>query len=189
MRDSIKNLTLSAMFVAIGMVLPFFTGQIPQIGSMLLPIHIPVFLCGLLCGWQYGAAVGFVLPLLRSFTFGMPLFYPSALAMAFELLTYGLVVGFVYGHSRWKCVFALYRAMLTAMLSGRLVWGMAMIVLLGIKGNRFTWQAFLAGAFLNAIPGIILQLVFIPAVMVVLNRAGLVHFHRKEAVKRPVRRD
>ncbi len=180
MKNSIKNMTLSAMFIAIGMVLPFFTGQIPQVGNMMLPMHIPVFLCGLICGWQYGAVVGFVLPLLRSFTFGMPPLYPSALAMAFELMSYGLVVGFVYGHSRWKCVIALYRAMFTAMLSGRLVWGMAMIVLLGVKGNPFTWQAFVTGAFLNAIPGILLQLVFIPAVMVVLNRAGLVRFHGKQ---------
>ena len=61
----IKNLTFSAMFLALGMVLPFLTGQIPQIGNMLLPMHIPVLLCGLICGWQYGALVGLILPLLR----------------------------------------------------------------------------------------------------------------------------
>ena len=71
MNDKIKKLTLSAMFLAIGMILPFFTGQIPRIGNMLLPMHIPVLLCGLICGWQYGAAVGLVLPLLRSMTLGM----------------------------------------------------------------------------------------------------------------------
>lgn len=189
MSKSIKKMTLSAMFIAIGMVLPFFTGQIPQIGNMMCPMHIPVFLCGLICGWQYGAAVGFVVPLLRSFTFGMPILYPSALAMAFELMTYGLVVGFVYGHSRWQCVISLYRAMIAAMISGRLVWGMAMIVLMGVRGNQFTFQAFLAGAFLNAIPGIILQMVFIPAVMIVLNRTGLVRFGRREMAAQKVRQD
>ena len=180
MKKSVKNLTLSAMFIAIGMVLPLFTGQIPQIGNMLCPMHIPVFLCGLICGWQYGAAVGLVLPLLRSFTFGMPILYPSAIAMAFELLTYGLVVGFIYGHSRWQCVISLYRAMIAAMLAGRLVWGTAMIILLGVNGNQFTWQAFLAGAFVNAVPGIILQLVLIPLIMVALNRAGVIHFNHKK---------
>ena len=60
MKHNIKNLTLAAMFLAIGLVLPFLTGQIPRIGNMLLPMHIPVFLCGLICGWQYGGAVGFV---------------------------------------------------------------------------------------------------------------------------------
>ena len=83
MNDKIKKLTLSAMFLAIGMILPFFTGQIPRIGNMLLPMHIPVLLCGLICGWQYGAAVGLVLPLLRSMTLGMPPLFPTATAMAF----------------------------------------------------------------------------------------------------------
>ena len=70
LNQSVKNLTLSAMFLAIGLVLPFLTGQIPEIGSLLLPMHIPVFLCGLICGWQYGAVVGFILPLLRNLLFG-----------------------------------------------------------------------------------------------------------------------
>ena len=99
MKKNIKNMVLAAMFLAIGLVLPLFTGQIPQVGNMLLPMHIPVFLCGLICGWQYGAAVGFIVPLLRSAIFGMPVFFPSATAMAFELMTYGLVAGLLYALS------------------------------------------------------------------------------------------
>lgn len=179
MSKHIKNMTLSAMFLAIGIILPFFTGQIQQIGNMLLPMHIPVFLCGLICGWQYGAAVGFILPLLRSFLFGMPPLYPNATAMAVELLTYGLVAGLLYSRSRWQCVVALYRSMIIAMLVGRIVWGVTEVILLGIGGNTFTWEAFMAGALLNSIPGIILQLILIPGVMVALNRTGLVKFHRE----------
>lgn len=178
MKTTTKNLTLSAMFLALGMVLPFLTGQIQLIGNMLLPMHIPVLLCGLLCGWQYGAAVGFVLPLLRSATFGMPPLYPTAIAMAFELATYGFVSGFLYARSRWQCVIALYRCLIAAMIAGRLVWGAAEIILLGLRGNAFTWEAFLAGALFNAIPGIIIQLVLIPAIMVALNKSGLVTFRR-----------
>lgn len=180
-KKPIINLTLAAMFMAIGLVLPFLTGQIKQIGSMLLPMHIPVFLCGLICGWQYGLIVGFVLPILRSMVFGMPILFPTGIAMAFELATYGVVIGWLYSHSRWQCVIALYRCMIMAMLAGRLVWGVVQIVLLGINGNGFTWQMFIAGAFLNAIPGIILQLILIPAIMVALNRTGLVRFGRKTA--------
>ena len=99
------------------------TGQIPQIGSMLLPMHIPVLLCGLVCGWQYGAVVGFVAPLLRSVLFGMPPMYPVAIAMAFELLTYGLVIGLVYRRLAKKGLAGVYAALLTAMAAGRLVWG------------------------------------------------------------------
>lgn len=173
------KLTLSAMFMAVGLVLPFFTGQIPQIGNMLLPMHIPVILCGLIWGWQYGLAVGFVLPFLRYFLFGMPVVFPTGTAMAFELATYGLVAGLLYSRSRWQCVIALYRSLIPAMLAGRVVWGIAQVTLLGIGGNSFTWQMFLAGAFLNAVPGIVLQLILIPAVMVALNRTGLVRFERQ----------
>lgn len=180
---SIKNLTLSAMFMALGLVLPLLTGQIPQFGNMLLPMHIPVFLCGLICGWKYGAIVGFALPLIRYMIFGMPTIFPTGIAMAFELLTYGLVVGLMYERSRWQCVISLYRSILAAMLIGRAVWGVVQIVLLGIGGNAFTWQMFMAGAILNAIPGIILQLVLIPAIMVSLNRTGLVRFRKAQPMK------
>ena len=173
------TMCLAAMFLALGLVLPFLTGQIPQIGSMLLPMHIPVLLCGLICGWQYGLGVGFVLPLLRFTLFGMPPLYPTGIAMAFELAAYGLFIGLLYSHSRWLCVVSLYRCMILAMLGGRIVWGLAQCVLLGLGTNGFTWQMFAAGAFLNAIPGIILQLVLIPSIMVALNRTGLVKFIHK----------
>ena len=179
MKNTTKKLTLSAMFMAIGMVLPFFTGQIQQIGNMLLPMHLPVFLCGLICGWEYGVVVGFLLPLLRSMVFGMPVLYPTAIAMAFELATYGLVAGFLYGHSPWKCVRALYRSLIVAMFVGRIVWGIAEVVLLGMSGNIFTCQMFLSGALLNSIPGIIIQLTFIPAIMLVLNKTGLVPIEKQ----------
>ncbi len=185
--SSIKNMSLAAMFIAIGMILPFFTGLIPQIGNMLLPMHIPVLLCGLICGWKYGAVVGFATPLLRSLIFGMPLLYPMAIGMAFELMTYGFVIGFLYARSHWKCIIALYRCLIIAMLSGRIVWGMAQIILLGVGTNGFTYQAFIAGAFFNAIPGILIQLVLIPSIMVLLNRTGLITFghgkhHKRETV-------
>lgn len=187
MNRSVKNMTLSAMFVAVGVVLPFFTGQIPKIGNMLLPMHIPVFLCGLICGWQYGAVVGFVLPLFRSMLFSMPVLFPTAAAMAFELMTYGLTAGLLYGRSKWQCVIALYRSLLIAMLAGRVVWGFAQMIFLGVGGNHFTWKAFMAGAFVNAVPGMILQLIFIPAVMVALNRTGLVQFRNHQTLPQKVK--
>ena len=175
----IQNLVLAAMLTAVGIVLPFFTGQIPQIGNMLLPMHLPVLVCGLICGWQYGGIVGFVLPLLRHILFGMPPM-PNGISMAFELAAYGAIAGFVYNHSRWQRIISLYRSLVIAMVGGRIVWGAASIVVLGITGGAFTWQIFMAGAFLNAIPGIILQLVLIPALMLALHRTGLVPFRRQQ---------
>ena len=103
--------------------------------------------------------------------------------MAFELMTYGLLSGWLYNRSRWKCIIALYRSLLIAMVGGRVVWGIVRVLMTGVAGEPFTWQLFLSGALLTAIPGIILQLVFIPAVMVALDRTGLVRFTRSKAKK------
>lgn len=178
-KKHIQNLVTAAMLMAVGIVLPFFTGQVPQIGNMLLPMHLPVLVCGLICGWQYGGIVGFILPLLRYALFGTPPM-PNGIAMAFELAAYGAIAGFLYNRSKWQCIVALYRSLLIAMIGGRVIWGIVRLLMLGVAGNAFTWQMFMAGAFLNAIPGIILQLVFIPALMVALNKTGLVPFRRHQ---------
>ena len=173
------KMTVSAMLFALGLVLPFLTGQIPQIGQMLCPMHIPVFLCGLICGWPWGAAVGFLLPLVRSVLFGMPVIFPNGIAMAFELATYGLVAGLIYFRKGYFCLRSCYVALITAMIAGRVVWGLARCVLLGF-GGTFTWKMFVAGALLNAIPGIILHLILVPGVMLALGRTGLVPFEKKD---------
>ena len=167
MNRSTKQLTVSALLFALGLVLPFLAGQVPQIGNMLLPMHFPVFLCAFLCGWQYALFLGFLLPICRSMIFGMPHMFPVAIAMAFELAAYGLIAGLIYGHS-------LYIALTSAMILGRVVWGIVEVLLLGIGENAFTWQMFLSGALLEAIPGIILQLILIPGILVALRRSG--HF-------------
>jgi thiamine transporter ThiT len=175
-RDALRRMVLSAMFLAIGLVLPFFTGQIPQFGNMLLPMHIPVMLCGLICGWQYGAVVGLTLPLLRSVLFGMPPLYPTAISMAVELCVYGLAIGFIYGLFKKQSILSVYVALIPAMILGRITWGGCQTVLLSMQGTAFTAQAFLAGAILNAVPGIILQLLLIPAIMSSLHHTGLQRF-------------
>ncbi len=177
-RGKIKNLVIAAMLLAVGIVLPFFTGQIPQIGNMLLPMHLPVLVCGLVCGWSYGGIIGFILPFLRYILFGMPPM-PNGAAMAFELAAYGMIAGFLYSRSRWQCIVSLYRSLIIAMLGGRMIWGAVRIVMTGVAGEAFTWQMFMAGAFLNAIPGIILQLTLIPSVMLALDRTGMVQVRRK----------
>ena len=179
-----KNLALSAMFLAIGLVLPLLFGQIPEIGQRLLAMHIPVLFCGLICGRKFGLAVGFILPLLRSITFGMPVIVPMGVSMAFELATYGFVIGWLYHASKWQCIVSLFRAMIVAMLAGRVVWGIAWMVIVGLSGTgAFTWTFFITAAFINAIPGIILQLVLIPSVMIALNKTGLVPFRKHRPVE------
>ncbi len=160
----IKKLILSAMFLAIGIVLPFVTGQIKEIGDTLLPMHIPVMFAGFICGWQWGLAVGFILPILRSGLFAMPPMFPNAIWMAAELATYGAVTGLIYSRSK-----KIYISLISAQISGRVVWGVAKTILLGLGGKAFTMQAFIAGGFLDAIPGIILQLILVPVVLKLIN--------------------
>lgn len=165
-----KKLTLSALFIALGIVLPFFTGQVPHFGNMLLPMHIPVLLCGFVCGSPYGMLVGGIIPLLRSLLFGRPILLPTAIAMAVELATYGAVTGLLYRRLK-NHKLGIYLSLLCAMLAGRVTWGLTSLILYRILGNPFTWEIFAAEAFVNAIPGIIVQLVLIPAVLYLLKKA------------------
>lgn len=170
-RSAVQNLTLSAMLTALGLVLPFLTGQLPQLGSMLLPLHLPAFLCGLWCGWPWGLAVGFLLPIARSLLFGMPPMVPTALAMAFELSAYGCVSGLIYARLP-KRLGSVYIALIAAMLAGRAIWGAAAVVLYSLlTENAFTLSAFWAGAFVKAWPGMALQLVLIPPLVAGVEKA------------------
>lgn len=168
--NSLLKMTLAAFFLALAYVLPLLTGQIQEIGNMLCPLHIPVLLCGFICGWPWGLMVGFVAPLSRSLILGMPALFPTAVCMAFELAAYGAISGVMYKVLPRKKPY-IYVSLLTAMLIGRIVWGAAMFVCMGIQGGSFTFAAFLAGAFFNAIPGIVVQLVLIPILVMMLDNS------------------
>ena len=167
--DKTLKTVFAAMFLALSYVMPFLTGQIPEIGSMLCPMHIPVLLCGFICGWPWGLVVGFIAPLLRSLTLGMPPLFPTAFCMAFELAVYGLVSGLMYKILPRKKVY-IYCSLLIAMVVGRIVWGFAMLICMNINGGAFTFAAFFAGAITNAIPGIIAQIILIPILVMLFER-------------------
>lgn len=171
---SIQKMVYGAMFLALGLILPFFTGQIPQIGSRLLPMHIPVLVCGMVCGTGYGGIVGFILPIMRYFLFGMPPIFPTGVAMSFELAAYGMIAGKLYYESKWKCWSNLYYSLITAMIGGRIVWGIAYGIFCGVAGQTFTLGIFLASAVINAVPGIVLQLLFVPVLVKALHHTGVV---------------
>lgn len=166
---NLRNLIAAAICLALCMALPFLTGSIPQIGNALLPMHIPVLLCGFLYGPYYAAIVGLIAPALRFALFGMPPIFPTGAAMCFELATYGLVSGLLYKKLPKKVSFT-YTSLVAAMLSGRVVWGFVRVLLSGVSGSAFTWELFISGAVLNAIPGIVVQIVLIPAVVVALEK-------------------
>jgi len=168
-KTNVRTMVLAALFLAIALVLPFLTGQIPEIGAMLCPMHIPVLLCGFFCGWPWGLTVGLVAPLLRSVLFGMPPMFPTAVCMSLELGTYGLVSGLVYYKLKRKPI-SVYPALLTAMIAGRLVWGAARFAWAGLDASAFGLSAFWAGAVTTAVPGIVAQVILIPILVLALER-------------------
>ena len=175
--NTTKRLVLSGLFFAIGLLLPMITGQLPTIGRMLLPMHIPVLLCGFICSWQYGLVVGLLLPVTRFFLFTTPNLFPDALAMTFELGAYGLLAGLVWSLTRRKNIGTVYLALAIAMLGGRVIYGLAKQMVMGLTDAPFTWEIFLAKAFVDAVPGIVLQLVFIPGILLVLGRSRFIEWN------------
>lgn len=171
---SVTKLCLASMFVALGWLMPFLSGQNIQMGNMLCLMHIPILVGGLLLGEKYGFVIGAVTPLTRCLLFGRPAFYPTALCMAFELAAYGFISGLLFRSLKKKQamndVAAIYISLIAAMLFGRVIWGVSRAVCGVVSQNAFTWKMFLTAGFVTAIPGILIQLLLIPAVILTINR-------------------
>ena len=172
-KKTLQNTVLAAMFMSLGLTLPFLTGQIKAIGDMLLPMHLPIILCGLICGWKYGLAIGVILPFLRTFLFGVPPLYPNAIAIAFELATYGLVIGLLYHRRKNPTTKYLMFCLVVSMIVGRIVWGIAQASLLGFVGKSLAMKTFITVGVLNETPGIVIHLILIPLVIGLLNHAKI----------------
>ena len=173
-KNEIYDLVLASLFLAMAIIFPFFTGQIPQIGSMLCPMHIPIILCGFICGWKYGLFIGFFAPLLRSLMLGRPPLFPTAFSMAFELGTYGLIAGLFYNNILDKIFkkrdVVIYFTLCISMIIGRIVYGSVMFVLMGFNKVEYSFQLFWIGTVVESIPGILLQLILIPIVIMVYEK-------------------
>ncbi len=167
----LRRLVVSALFLAIALVLPFLTGQLKQLGNMLCPMHLPVLLCGFVCGWPWGLAVGIIAPVMRSLIFQMPQM-ASAIPMAVELAVYGAATGLLYKLLPKRIPF-IYVNLLCSMAAGRLAWGLFSAAMAGVRNTPFGMEMFFAQAVVNAIPGIILQVALIPVLVMVLRRAKL----------------
>lgn len=172
--NTLAKLLYSAMFLSLGLLLPFLTAQIPQFGASLLPMHLPVILCGFVCGPMWGLTVGAATPLLRSFIFVTPILIPDAIAMAFELAVYAFVAGLLFKKLR-KNIFMCYIALITSMVCGRLVWGAVMFILIfaGVSEGTIALSLIWTNTVLQSIPGIILQLVAIPVIVNILRKNRL----------------
>lgn len=172
-----RQLCFAALLLALGWLLPLLTGQNRDLGNMLSLIHIPAYLGGFLLGPWYGVLLGFVIPLSRSVLFGMPVLYPRALCMAFEMAAYGGICGGLYRilnqKSRKKKISTIYISIIPAMLLGRVVWGIGRALCGFFSPEPFTWAAFIAGGFTTAWPGMIAQLILLPILVVSLEKTKL----------------
>ncbi len=162
---STQKMALSALCLALGLLLPMLTGGNRPLGKLLCLMHLPVLFCGLVCDWRWGAAVGLICPLLRSFLFGAPVFFPSAAVMSLELTCYGLLAGLClpplvakWGTKPWAVLVGL----LPPLVGGRLMMGLANFLLLG---SEYSFGIWLAAAFVTPWPGILLQLFVLPCLV------------------------
>lgn len=177
-----RKLCFAALLLALGWLLPLLTGQNRDLGNMLSLIHIPAYLGGFLLGPWYGVLLGLLIPLSRSVIFGMPVLYPRALCMAFEMAAYGGVCGGFFhflGNKKMKKFASIYISILPAMLLGRVIWGIGRAVCGLFSAEPFTWAAFVAGGFVTAWPGMIAQFILLPVLVMALERSGLFNTSRE----------
>lgn len=181
-RNETIRLVCAGLLAALGVILPKIVLMLPlqglvtvlvpggKIGEILLPMHLPVLLCGFLCGYKYGAICGLIVPFLAHLFNGMPPIYPTAISMAFELAAYGAVSGFL---AEKKKKLPLLATLLISMLCGRIVMGVANVILYGMKGNPYGIMAYFGSAFLRTWPGIILQLILVPLLVVAVRKSRI----------------
>ena len=170
--SSVKRSILTAVCLALCVVLPQAFHAIPNAGALYSPIHIPVLLCGLVCGWPYGLLCGLAGPALSTLLTGMP---PAAQLppMMVECAVYGLAAGIFMRIVRTRSVYAdLYISLLSAMLAGRLAAGAAKAAI--FAPSSFTLAAWTTGYFVTALPGIVIQLVLLPSLVFALMKARLI---------------
>lgn len=172
----IKKITYGSSLIALGILLPFLTASNPALGQVFLLMHIPALLGGFILGSKHGALIGFIMPLLRSVLFTTPPFYPVAMIMAFELAAYGFFAGFFFALFN-KVKLGYVYALILAMISGRLVWGVASVIILSIANRPYSFEAFVAFGFVTALPGILIQLVLIPVLVRTLVISGTLKTH------------
>lgn len=170
--SKVKKMAFTGVFVAVGIILPLTLHSIPNAGSIFLPMHLPVLLCGLVCGPVFGLACGFLTPLLSSFITGMPpmAYLPSMLC---ELAVYGLVAGLLIRVVKTKSTVAnLYISLIGAMLCGRVVYGLLNAFI--FQAGEYSMAVWLTSSFVTAAPGIIAQLLLIPPIILALQKANLI---------------
>jgi len=167
--EQIKQIVITGLCIAIGLLLPRLINiiPIPYPGAIFLPMHIPVIICGFVCGKYYGTICGAILPLLAFVLTGMPPIFPTGISMVLELATYGFLSAWFYELTKGR----IFISLIVAMVGGRVVMGIVNIVLFNFTDNIYGISIFISSAFITAFPGIIIQLILIPIIIQALKKA------------------
>lgn len=170
----IRSIVYAAVCLALCMVLPLLTGNIPEIGKQFAPMHFPVLLCGFISGPVWGCVVGAVAPMMRHLMFGAPALYPDAIRMVAELAVYGLAAGLFYRYLP-KRPLGIYASLLSAQFFGRLSWGlMAYLISVFDHNNPFFVEMVMTATISGSLIGIAIQLLLIPPVVYAMQRARFI---------------
>ena len=171
--SSVKRATVTAICMALCYVLPLAFHAV-GLGAALSPLHIPVFLCGLLCGWPYGLFCGIAGPLISSLLGGMPAAV-QLIYMIPELAVYGFAAGLLFAKIRsGKLLPDLYLALIPAMLLGRIIGGAAHAIFYASTARSYSLALWASGYLLGTLPGAILHLILVPLLAFALSRSGLI---------------
>ena len=169
--SNVKSMVMTAMCIALGVVLPVMFHGVENAGSIFCPMHIPVLICGLICGWQYGLVCGIVTPVVSTLLTGMP---PMAIlpAMMIELAVYGLITSVMMRFVKAKNQYAdLYISLIVAMLVGRVINGVVKAIMLA--GGDYSIAVWATASFVTCLPAIAIQLVLIPNLIHILTKAKI----------------
>lgn len=171
MNKEIEKIVLTGLFLAIGIILPPLFHSV-QLGAIISPMHFPVLICGLMLGWKYGLICGLLTPLMVSVMFSVPPLFPVAAVMSVELGIYGLMSGLLY----YKIIrlknqtVRLYTALVIAMLVGRIAYGLTYALLFVLSLSEFAFTAYVTSLFVTGLPGIVLQILVIPGIVLTLEK-------------------
>jgi len=167
----INQIVIGSSMIAMGVILPFLTLNNPSFGQVLLLMHIPVLIAGFVLPPGLALMVGLITPVLRSLLVGMPVLFPVAITMAFELAFYAFFVSILTKKIRLNHVLMkIYIVLILSMLLGRVVLGLSSYLFYSWAGWLFSIDTFIKTAYVLALPGILLQLILIPTVVLSLNR-------------------
>lgn len=129
-RSTSKTVVYTGLFLALGILLPqmFHFLPVPDVGKVLLPMHIPAILAGYLLGSRSGMIVGFLSPVISCMLFQMPPVLTMPI-MAVEIMCYGAAAGSV-----GKKIKSVYLGLIVTMICGRIASGLMYVIMINLLG-------------------------------------------------------